>query len=45
MANRNLWFALAGIGIVLSLVHRVRLGWFLTLMMVSFGWLFVFAPQ
>lgn len=45
MANRNLWFALAGAGIVLSLVHRVRLGWFLTLTLVAFGWLFVFLPQ
>ncbi len=45
MANRNLWFALAGVGIVLSLVHRVRLGWFLTVILVVFGWLFVFAPQ
>jgi hypothetical protein len=45
MVNRNLWFALAGAGIVLSLVHRVRLGWFLTLMLTSFGWMFVFLPQ
>ncbi|MCZ7631716.1 MAG: hypothetical protein M5U19_22815 [Microthrixaceae bacterium] len=45
MANRNLWFALAGVGMVLSLVHRVRLGWFLTLTLVAFGWLFVFLPQ
>ena len=45
MANRNLWFALAGVGIVLSLVHRVRLGWFLTMTLVAFGWLFVFLPQ
>lgn len=45
MANRNLWFALAGVGIVLSLVNRVRLGWFLTLTLVAFGWLFVFLPQ
>lgn len=45
MANRNLWFALAGVGVILSLVHRVRLGWFLTLALVAFGWLFVFLPQ
>ena len=45
MANRNLWFALAGAGIVLSLVHRIRLGWFLTMTLVAFGWLFVFLPQ
>jgi hypothetical protein len=45
MANRNLWFVLAGIGIVLSLVHRVRLGWFLTMTLVAFAWLFVFLPQ
>ena len=45
MANRNLWFVLAGVGIVLSLVHRVRLGWFLTMTLVAFAWLFVFLPQ
>ncbi|MGI9578858.1 MAG: hypothetical protein ACR2OH_11695, partial [Microthrixaceae bacterium] len=45
MANRNLWFVLAGIGIVLSLVHRVRLGWFLTMTLLAFAWLFIFLPQ
>lgn len=45
MANRNLWFALAGLGMVMALVLRVRLGWFLTLTLVAFGWLFVFLPQ
>ncbi len=45
MANRNLWFVLAAVGMVLSLVHRVRIGWFLTLTLVAYGWLFVFAPQ
>lgn len=45
MANRNLWFVLAGVGIVLSLVHRVRLGWFLTMTLVAFAWLFIFLPQ
>jgi hypothetical protein len=45
MAHRNVWFALAAAGMVLSLVHRVRLGWFLTLTFVAFGWAFVFLPQ
>ena len=45
MANRNLWFGLAALGMVLSLLHRVRLGWWLTLVVVTFGWLFVFLPQ
>lgn len=45
MAYRNMWFALAGAGMVLSLIHRVRLGWFLTLTLVAFGWAFVFLPQ
>ena len=45
MANRNLWFVLAGVGIVLSLVQRIRLGWFLTMTLVAFAWLFIFLPQ
>ncbi len=45
MANRNVWFALAGAGMVLSLVYRVRFGWFLTLLLATFGWAFVFLPQ
>lgn len=45
MAHRNVWFALAAAGMVLSLVHRVRLGWFLTLTLVAFGWAFLFLPQ
>jgi hypothetical protein len=45
MAHRNVWFALAATGMILSLVHRVRIGWFLTLTFVAFGWAFVFLPQ
>jgi hypothetical protein len=45
MPFRNVVFALAGLGVVLSLVHRVRIGWWLTLVIVSLAWAFRFAPQ
>jgi hypothetical protein len=45
MPMRNVVFALAGLGVVLSLVHRVRLGWYLTLLVVSLAWVFRFMPQ
>ena len=45
MPLRNVVFALAGLGIVLSMVHRVRLGWFLALMVMCTAWAFRFAPQ
>ena len=45
MPYRNLVFALAGLGIVLSLIHRVRLGWFLALTVVALAWIFRFFPQ
>jgi hypothetical protein len=45
MPFRNAVFALAALGILLSLVHRVRLGWYLTLVMVSMAWIFRFMPQ
>jgi hypothetical protein len=45
MPYRNVVFALAGLGVVLAMVHRVRLGWWLTLLVVSLGWAFRFAPQ
>lgn len=45
MPYRNVVFALAGLGIVLSLVHRVRFGWYITLLIVSLAWVFRFMPQ
>jgi hypothetical protein len=45
MPFRNVVFALAALGILLSLVHRVRLGWYLTLVMISMAWIFRFLPQ
>ena len=45
MPYRNVVFALAALGIVLSLVHRVRLGWYLSLMMLVLAWTFRYLPQ
>lgn len=45
MPYRNVVYALAGLGVLLSLVHRVRFGWFLTLTVVSFAWIFRYFPQ
>jgi hypothetical protein len=45
MRYRNVVFALAGLGIILAMVHRMRLGWYLTLLLVGLGWAFRFAPQ
>jgi hypothetical protein len=45
MPYRNVVFALAGLGVILSLVHRVRLGWYLTLLVVALAWTFRFMPQ
>jgi hypothetical protein len=45
MQYRNLVFALAGLGILLALIHRVRLGYFLALTVVAFAWIFRFFPQ
>ena len=45
MPYRNIVFALAGLGIVLAIVHRVRLGWWLSLVVVAFAWIFRFFPQ
>ncbi|MFM7061964.1 MAG: hypothetical protein ACKO04_00510, partial [Actinomycetes bacterium] len=45
MPYRNVVFALAALGIVLSLVHRVRLGWFLALMVMVLAWAFRYLPQ
>jgi|GEM_PF-63053 len=45
MPYRNLVFALAGLGLVLSLIQRVRLGWFFGLTIVVLAWIFRFFPQ
>lgn len=45
MPYRNVVFALAVLGVLLSLVHRQRIGWYLTLIVVSMAWAFRFAPQ
>ncbi len=45
MPYRNIVFALAGLGVILSLLHRVRLGWFLALTVMVFAWIFRFFPQ
>ena len=45
MPYRNVVFALAGLGVLLALVHRQRIGWFLAMVVVSMAWAFRFAPQ
>lgn len=45
MPFRNVVFALAFLGVLLSMVHRVRLGWWLTLVVVALAWSFRYAPQ
>ncbi len=45
MPYRNVVFALAALGLVLSMVHRVRLGWWLSMLIVTHAWIFVLLPQ
>ncbi len=45
MPYRNLVFALAGLGILLALIHRVRVGYFLALSVMVFAWIFRYFPQ
>lgn len=45
MPYRNIVFALAGLGVLLSLVHRARFGYFLALTVLSFAWIFRYFPQ
>lgn len=45
MPYRNLVFALAGLGVLLALIHRVRLGYFLALTVMAFAWIFRYFPQ
>ncbi len=45
MPYRNVVFALAGLGVVLALIHRVRFGYFLALTVMVFAWIFRYFPQ
>lgn len=45
MPYRNVVYALAALGVVLAMVHRVRLGYFLALTVLAFAWIFRFFPQ
>jgi hypothetical protein len=45
MPYRNLVFALAGLGVLLVLIHRVRFGYFMALTVLAFAWIFRFFPQ
>lgn len=45
MPLRNIVFIAAGVGLVLSVIMQVRLGWFLGLIVVLFAWMFRFFPQ
>ena len=45
MPYRNIVYALAALGVILSLLHRVRLGWALALIVMVFSWIFRYFPQ
>ena len=45
MPYRNVVFALAALGVLLAIVHRERIGWFLAMVVVAMAWAFRFAPQ
>jgi hypothetical protein len=45
MPYRNVVFALAALGVLLSLVHRQRIGWYLALVVLAMAWAFRYAPQ
>lgn len=45
MPYRNVVFALAGLGVLLAIVHRQRIGWFLAVVVMAMAWAFRFAPQ
>ncbi len=45
MPYRNAVFLLAGLGVVLALVHRARFGYFLALTVMAFAWIFRYFPQ
>ncbi|UDY35617.1 hypothetical protein [Dermatobacter hominis] len=45
MPYRNVVFALAALGLLLSIVHRQRIGWYLALVVLAMAWAFRYAPQ
>ena len=45
MPYRNVVYGLAGLGILLALLQRVRLGWFLALVVTALAWIFRYFPQ
>ena len=45
MPYRNVVFALAALGVLLSIVHRQRIGWYLALVVLAMAWTFRYAPQ
>lgn len=45
MALRSAVFVAVGIGVILSIIMKVRLGWFLSLVAVVFAWMFRYFPQ
>lgn len=45
MPYRKVILALAAAGVVLSLIYKVRFGWFLALIVVAFAWIFRYFPQ
>lgn len=45
MPYRGVVFTLAALGVLLSIVLRQRVGWFLTLVVVAMAWAFRYAPQ
>ncbi|HTO00698.1 MAG TPA: hypothetical protein VL068_08485, partial [Microthrixaceae bacterium] len=45
MPYRGVILALAGCGVVLSMIYKVRFGWFLSLLVMVFAWIFRYFPQ
>ncbi|MCB1256553.1 MAG: hypothetical protein KDB26_05570 [Microthrixaceae bacterium] len=45
MPMRNVVLVAAGVGLILSVVAKVRLGWFLGLIVLLFAWMFRYFPQ
>lgn len=45
MPMRNIVLVAAGVGLILSVVAKVRFGWFLGLVVLLFAWMFRYFPQ
>lgn len=45
MPYRNVVFTLAALGVLLSILYRQRIGWYLTMVVVAMAWAFRYAPQ